>query len=1173
MANNDLGTQLSQLTEMKALISELPKMFEKLGTSIGGQTDPLRRLTESMEEATDTEGLKDMDAALRDLSKGFGESRAEAKLFSKKVIGLGAAAATAKGAFNGFTQGLSGTFSMIGSLTSSVFNLAKGAVGALVGSWEGLIGQAYALRDAGDSVAKEFEKIKNDFGSLAKNEGKAVVDAFKQLRSAGGFAAQTGMSLRFVFGGEFTAALSDVITVAKGMGTTFGQLKDEFVQNATALVVMNRGLGMSGEALAGLTLQARAAGESMTEALTETMQQVTHLENQFGIDGKLIAKNLDTMAKNMTKFGHMSREQLTATAAYATKLGVSIESLGSVFDKFENFEEAATGAAKMAEAFGMNVDAMAMMNAESPAEQMDMMRNAFMETGKSLDDLSRTEKSYLEELTGLKGDELYKAFDPANADIGFDDMLDAANEAAEKVSPEEAMMNAAEKIEKAFDRMAEKSKGFFDAFTKGFMKGATHAAMMNNPLKKLTASLDKVYRIGYELAKSLFGPKGAFSPANSKLLKDFNKILDNAVNFFQDLSDEIKSLAKGEITFETFIDNMLGHTQDFFHDSAFNDFGSLILEKINNGINFVLQQIPSILDSLASMFDPNSAKTKFDPIGEIFGDDKIKTSFKKIGATLVRNWPAIQNSLMNLFNKVGEAFITWAETPQGQKTLKIVAAILFGPAAIKGAIGGVTSAIGFLLTSALAAAMKNPKRFFGAVKNFFVKGFKGVPKAFKGFFKILKKGGRGLLKVGKFLRGLITPLARLSKALVIKGFRGVVKGFRGFFKILGKGGRAIGKVGKFLGRLIKPLGKLSKVLLRMGGKLFSKVWAPIQLIISGGKAVIRFFNDAKAIISGAGSVFEKVGNVIEAFFGRLFFGAMDFVAATTDLIDFVAGGFLGMFGIELPSLTTWLFGEGGPEEIYKMFTEIDWGYIPEMFNTLLWTPFKETMSGAYTKVKDIATGIYKKFTGINVGKIVTGLVDGFNGMAGKIKDKFSQAATGAKDAFFSIFRIDSPSKVMEEAAGYLNDGLSGGLNFGDVMKGAAELGNKAFELAMNPGQLIDTVSAMLPSVEGLIDNAKSLVGDGVHAIADGISTVTNGLADMAPIAADAMVTKVANGLAGDGSVAVQHEGLNIQVHFKVNIDSKDLAAALGDDAEGGPFFVINTDRDGGGTESAEAAGE
>lgn len=1121
MSNKDLGAQLSSLTEMKKILGELPGMFEKLGTSIGGQSDPLRQLTESMEEATDADGIKDMDAALRDLSKGFGESSAEAKLFSKKMIGLGTAAAAAKGAFNGFSQGLSGTFSIIGSLTTSIFSLAKGAVGALVGSWEGLIGQAYALRDAGDSVAKEFEKIKNDFGSIAKNEGKAVVDAFKQLRSAGGFAAQTGMSLRFVFGGEFTAALQEVVTVAKEMGNTFGQLKEEFVQNATVLVVMSKGLGLSGEALAGLTLQARAAGESMTEALTETMQQVTYLEKQFGIDGKLISKNLDHMAKNMTKFGHMSREQLTATAAYATKLGVSIESLGSVFDKFENFEEAATGAAKMAEAFGMNVDAMAMMNAESPAEQMDMMRNAFMETGKSLDDLSRTEKSYLEELTGLKGDELYKAFDPANADIGFDDMLDAANEAAEKVSPEEAMMNAADKIEKAFDRMAEKSKGFFDAFKKGFMKGATHAGMMNNPLNQLTASLDKVYLIGYELAKSLFGPKGAFSGKNKDLLDSFNKILKNAVNFFQDLSDEIKALAKGEITFEDFITNMKEHVKDFFHDSAFNDFGELILEKINSGIEFVLKKIPSLLDALAAMFDPNSAKGDMDLFGEVFGDGKIKNSLLKIGKTIEDNWPAISTSMGNLLTKVFGALEKWAK--KNPEIVSGLMAVLFGPAVIKGAIGGVTSAIGFLITNAISAAMMNPKRFFKNVGKLFEKGFSGITKAFK-----------NIKKLGKPIKDLFKSMGKVMKKI--------------------------------------PLGKLSKGFSFLGTGL-KKIFAPIQLIITGFKTVARLFTDVDEILSSTGSVWEKTGLIIEAFFGRLMFFATDFAASFTDLFDLVVGGIAGIFGFEVPSLTDWLFGEDGPEGIYNAFIEIDWGYIPEMFDILLITPVKDFFTGLATSIGETFTDISDWFTSIDVGQIVSDIVAGFTDLPTMIKKKFVAAADAAWAGFKGVFRFGSPSKLMQEAGGDLTVGLDNGTDFASVMKAGAELAHDAFDLAMNPSKLIEKVKTMMPAIGTVFENAKGLVSDGADVIAGGIESVVTNLGSMGSIAAEAMVTKVANGLAGDGSVAVQHEGLNIQVHFKVNIDSKDLAAALGDDAEGGPFFVINTDREAGGTESAEAAGE
>ena len=88
-----------------------------------------------------------------------------------------------------------------------------------------------------------------------------------------------------------------------------------------------------------------------------------------------------------------------------------------------------------------------------------------------------------------------------------------------------------------------------------------------------------------------------------------------------------------------------------------------------------------------------------------------------------------------------------------------------------------------------------------------------------------------------------------------------------------------------------------------------------------------------------------------------------------------------------------------------------------------------------------------------------------------------------------------------------------------------------------------------------------------------IDTVGAALGELKPLAAETTVQKVAAGLAGDGTVTVQHEGLNINVSFKVNIDSKDLAAALGDDAEGGPFFVINTSRGGADAGGAEAAGE
>jgi hypothetical protein len=91
-------------------------------------------------------------------------------------------------------------------------------------------------------------------------------------------------------------------------------------------------------------------------------------------------------------------------------------------------------------------------------------------------------------------------------------------------------------------------------------------------------------------------------------------------------------------------------------------------------------------------------------------------------------------------------------------------------------------------------------------------------------------------------------------------------------------------------------------------------------------------------------------------------------------------------------------------------------------------------------------------------------------------------------------------------------------------------------------------------------------------LTDAINAVNTSFEGLPEIDAVADVSRVAAALVSDGTVTVKHENMNINVHFKVNIDSKQLAAALGDDAEGGPFFVINTDRGGGGTDSAEAAG-
>ena len=114
--NEDLGNQLSQLQEMKKILADLPAMFDKLGSSAGNQTDPIRQLVGSLEEASGkSDGFKDMDGALNELA---GATDKGAAGMSKMNIAAGVALAGVAGLKAGMD-----TFS---NILGSTFNAVSG---------------------------------------------------------------------------------------------------------------------------------------------------------------------------------------------------------------------------------------------------------------------------------------------------------------------------------------------------------------------------------------------------------------------------------------------------------------------------------------------------------------------------------------------------------------------------------------------------------------------------------------------------------------------------------------------------------------------------------------------------------------------------------------------------------------------------------------------------------------------------------------------------------------------------------------------------------------------------------------------------------------------------------------------------------------------------------------
>ena len=1014
MANEDLGQQLSFLTQIRDVLKEIPALFEKMGGAVGKQTSALQELAKQGDKATDPEKVKDMNAALEELA---GKNKKAVKGMTKQqkaMAAVGAAAAGAKAGFQAFSNILGGTINMASGLASTLFNLATGAFGALMGMWEGLMGIAQS-GGGGGGLREEYEKVRAEFGNIATGEGKQVIDTFRELRSSGEFTAKSGLSLRRVFGG-LKETMAGVLELAKEFGTSFNRMADDFQNNAAELIILNKGLGLAAEGLVNLTDIARQRGETMNEVLNKTAQVSVHLGKTFGVSSKTIGKNFNELASDVGNFGHLSVEALGATAAYAAKLGVEVKSLSSMFDKFENFEDAAMGAAKLAESFGMNVDAMELMNAESPAEQMDMMRQAFLETGKSLDDLSRQEKKYLAEQMGVDPADLYKMFDPANADISFDDMMAEAEQAQEKVSPEEAMLEVAKNIEKQFQSGMKAFKGFFDAFMQGLEMGIRRTEFFRAVMRSIREALRKVYRIGVKTGQALFGKGGVFGSKQASILPKIREYLGEIIKFFEKLSDNIISLAKGDISLGQFFKNMYQAAVDFFQSDGFQSMGEMLINGISSAITMVMKELPSLLDMLTGAIDDlitgeGNPFSGFDMFGD--ANSPINQALVKGFEAIKEAWPALKKSLMDLFDKIVEFALDWAS--ENKMLLVKVAGILFGPAVI----GGMITLVFATLKAAIIA--------FGPELMFLIKGV---------FMKAFTAAGGGMSGAFAGLSAVLLPVIKVI-GIIIAVAMVLYEQFQNIMELIDIFGDDTLSLGDKIGALLYTvfLGPFDAVISATANLLDFLTFGFFDF---GGKADSLFDNIRSGFMAVFGALtpaFEAIGSVAKMIFGviyqaisdvfSMFVSIGEVVFTVGEIIFAVLSPVVEIIGVVIYG-TLMKIVEGWKligSVAMAAFNEYIMPFIQPVIDAL--SPFIDGIGKIGDSFMDMIVQASRVLNPANWIKMAADAINGFM-QEFDLASKISEQAEKAVSAVKGFFGISSPSTVFAGIGGDLTDGLAQG---------------------------------------------------------------------------------------------------------------------------------------------------
>lgn len=712
---------LNALTEAlgkNASVSQSISDSSKQQTQAQNQNkDAIQGVTDAMREQEDgVSGLAGAlgrnNAAMSKLSEQHKKNNKNLKLAVAAFGALNLAATAGIEAFNGMRMagGL-----MVDGLTAG-FGMLQAGIGLLMSPFEGLmkVAAAYNNEMAEKSWAANQNLIKQ-FGDLNGVTGQFVKSMKKDLYGATNNLAAANNSLWAAIG-DGPDILQEVTKMAGEFGDKFIRLKGQIKGAADEMFLMGRGMNISGESMKMMATNAEAAGGSLEESLQEGMVASAHLANQFGLDVKDIGKNMDKMMKNMADFGHLSQKELAATAAYSAKLGVSIESLQKVMGSFDTFESAAQNAGKLAEAFGMNVDVMGMMNAETQAEQMDMLRKSFEATGKSVNDLSRHELKLLgESMGGIPIDELKNSLSMSSDEMGFGDFSDAAEEAAQKLTPEEAMSKVAKSIEKLNKVLTKLEGGPLTDFIKGIKEGFMNSKEFKAILGDIGDWLREFSNAGKEIG-AMF---------SSIFLKDGSKMQEIIYNIFNvekvraflaDIKSAFKGLFDGlagltsesdpTVLAEQFLDKIMAAFEKWTSGSGSFGLVDGLKKMLEIGLKMLAGMAPKIIKSAAKYITEFAKSFKQflesdDKVGNTVGEGLVgafSLAFTSIKDALINE---LGPALLDLFGVLLKKF-----GPPIALLLGAVFTVIFVKAIVTAALAAIAGAAVKLAIDGLAGKLK-----------------------------------------------------------------------------------------------------------------------------------------------------------------------------------------------------------------------------------------------------------------------------------------------------------------------------------------------------------------------------------------------------------------------------------------------------------------------------------
>jgi methyl-accepting chemotaxis protein len=632
---------------------------------------------------------------------------------TEKAVRATALLATATAGLKNGLEATKGAFNLIGGAMTGVLSIAKGTVGLVTNIIGGFFGAAADLyQQMAGAINDAKEAIRGAYGDLEGPIGGMVLGLKNELGEASGALASAGTDLYHVIG-DAAERIQYAKEIADGFGDVLVRVKDQVQGNVASMMLLSKGMGVSADAMKVMAIDAEARGESMEESLGKTAQASAYMAKSFGIDVKQIGKGFNAMMESTEQFGDLAPEVMVATAAYATKLGVTIQDLQGIMGKFDEFEAAAQSAGMLAEAFGMNVDAMNMMMAENPAERIDMIRKAFEDTGRSVEDLNRRELKLMADQAGLDVDSMKNALSMSVDEMGFDDFEDAMGEAQEQMSVEESMQSMAKSIQKMTKELADLGKGPLSSFLNGFMRGIEMSKEYRELLGGLSDYLKVFFKWGQKVGAE-FAHWAHSMGATAKNIKEFlnfqgvDKMFNKLKAAFKEFSANMMDdpAKAGRELIEKIWAGITGYIDNVGASAIGSKFSGMVagfIESIGGMVPALIEKVSSMIKTVADFISGNGVQSTIGDAAQSGIGSALGNAFSSIFTSLKDTLaPALMELFGALFEQVKEPLIKLLAGIWGFILFKTLATALAQQAIISLVRGGMGKIFGAASTGTAA---------------------------------------------------------------------------------------------------------------------------------------------------------------------------------------------------------------------------------------------------------------------------------------------------------------------------------------------------------------------------------------------------------------------------------------------------------------------------------------